>query len=170
MYSSAIQYVIFLVTTGLILPFIDRIGRRVLLLVGSILCMILHFAIAGTMASYGHYVQDIDGNTILRWRIGGHPAKAVIACSYIFVGIYGFTWVSTSPSQAKKNVLISIIRHQQAGSTARRYSRSSIAPKELASQLQRIGFSILPLPFLLLRLLRTSSGRRILCLVSFVRR
>ncbi|PSN68523.1 sugar transporter [Corynespora cassiicola Philippines] len=95
LYSSAIQYVIFLVTTGLILPFIDRIGRRVLLLAGSILCMILHFAIAGTMASYGHYVPDIDGNTILRWRIGGHPAKAIIACSYIFVGVYGFTWAPT---------------------------------------------------------------------------
>lgn len=42
--SSIIQYVIFLVTTGLMLPFIDRIGRRQLLIGGAIICMILHFS------------------------------------------------------------------------------------------------------------------------------
>ncbi|RAH68561.1 sugar porter family MFS transporter [Aspergillus aculeatinus CBS 121060] len=92
LYSSAIQYVIFLVTTGVILPYIDRIGRRPLLMTGSILCMALHFAIAGIMASYGHHVDSVDGNSNLKWSITGAPGKGVIACSYIFVGIYGLTW------------------------------------------------------------------------------
>ncbi|KAF9895163.1 hypothetical protein FE257_000065 [Aspergillus nanangensis] len=92
LYSAIIQYVIFLVTTGIILPYIDRMGRRFLLLSGSITCMILHFAIAGTMATYGHAVDSIDGNANLTWKIGGAPGKAVISLSYIFVGIYGFTW------------------------------------------------------------------------------
>ncbi|KAF4555617.1 Sugar (and other) transporter-like protein 35 [Elsinoe fawcettii] len=93
LYSSAIQYVIFLVTTGLILPFIDRIPRRLLLLTGSILCMIIHFAVAGTMASYGRPVDNIGGNYNLKWELSqGNPARAVIAIVYIFVGIYGFTW------------------------------------------------------------------------------
>ncbi|KKY24921.1 putative sugar transporter [Phaeomoniella chlamydospora] len=96
LYSSAIQYVIFLVTTGFMLPIIDRIGRRHLLLTGSILCMGLHFAIAGLMASYGHYVSEIDGNKNLRWLITGAPSKGVIACSYIFVGVYGLTWAPTA--------------------------------------------------------------------------
>ncbi|KAI9045965.1 sugar porter family MFS transporter [Aspergillus affinis] len=96
LYSSAIQYVIFLVTTGVILPYIDRIGRRLLLLSGSVLCLALHFAIAGIMATYGHPVDSIDGNENLRWSIAGAPGKGVIACSYIFVGVYGFTWAPTA--------------------------------------------------------------------------
>ncbi|XHG08896.1 hypothetical protein AWENTII_011986 [Aspergillus wentii] len=92
LYSTAIQYVIFLVTTGLMLPFIDRIGRRLLLLSGSVLCMICHFAIAGLMATYGHYVDEVNGDANLRWIIKGPAGKGVIACSYIFVAIYGFTW------------------------------------------------------------------------------
>ncbi|PWY69064.1 sugar transporter [Aspergillus heteromorphus CBS 117.55] len=92
LYSSAIQYVIFLITTGIILPYVDRIGRRLLLLTGSILCMAMHFAIAGLMASRGHHVDEVDGNSNLRWEIDGAPGKGVIACSYIFVAVYGFTW------------------------------------------------------------------------------
>lgn len=85
---------IFLVTTGAILPFVDKIGRRMLLLSGAILCMALHFAIAATMATRGHYVDSVNGNENLRWQIAGAPGKGVIACSYIFTGIYGLTWVS----------------------------------------------------------------------------
>ncbi|CAM1509010.1 Fc.00g027490.m01.CDS01 [Cosmosporella sp. VM-42] len=90
--SSIIQYVIFLVTTGGVLPFIDRIGRRKLLIIGSILCAILHFASGAIMASYGHHVDSVDGNEILKWSISGAPAKGVIALAYIFVGVYGLTW------------------------------------------------------------------------------
>ncbi|OKL62525.1 hypothetical protein UA08_02415 [Talaromyces atroroseus] len=92
LYSSAIQYVIFLVTTGIMLPRVDRIGRRPLLMFGSVACMICHFTIAGLMANYGHWVPEVDGNSILRWSITGPPAKGVIAFSYIFVGFYGLTW------------------------------------------------------------------------------
>ena len=91
--SSIIQYVIFLVTTGVILPKIDKIPRRLLLLTGSICCMACHFTIAGLMASYGHHVDNINGNANLRWQVtDSTAAKGVIACSYIFVGFYGFTW------------------------------------------------------------------------------
>ncbi|KAK8091258.1 sugar transporter [Apiospora phragmitis] len=73
--------------------YIDRVPRRLLFLVGAAACMALHFAIAGLMADYGHPVPDIDGNANLRWELpGGGPAKGVIACSYIFVGVYGLTW------------------------------------------------------------------------------
>lgn len=59
--------------------------------------MALHFAIAGTMATYGHYADSVNGNENLRWVIAGAPGKGVIACSYIFTGIYGLTWVSLTP-------------------------------------------------------------------------
>ncbi|KAF4973573.1 hypothetical protein FZEAL_9292 [Fusarium zealandicum] len=90
--SSIIQYVIFLVTTGVVLPFIDRLGRRWLLIIGAIICAVLHFASGGIMAVYGHAVDNVGGNEILKWSITGAPAKAVIALAYIFVGVYGLTW------------------------------------------------------------------------------
>ncbi|KAM0699111.1 hypothetical protein Q7P36_001157 [Cladosporium allicinum] len=92
LYSSAIQYVIFLVTTGCVLPFIDRIGRRTLLLIGAVSSMILHYSIAAIMATQGRHVDQVDGNENLKWEVSGASGKAVIALSYIFVGVYGATW------------------------------------------------------------------------------
>ncbi|KAL4734678.1 general substrate transporter [Aspergillus similis] len=92
LYSSIIQYVIFVATTGVILPYIDRIGRRLLLVSGAIICMIIHYSIAAVMATRGNPVDEINGNASLKWEITGASGKAVIAMSYIFVGVYGLTW------------------------------------------------------------------------------
>jgi len=61
--SAIVQYVIFVVTTGAILPIIDRIGRRFLLLSGAVTCAILHFTSGALMASYGHAVDSVDGES-----------------------------------------------------------------------------------------------------------
>lgn len=45
------------------------------------------------MATRGHAVDSVNGDENLRWIITGPAGKGVIACSYIFVGFYGFTWV-----------------------------------------------------------------------------
>lgn len=96
LYSSAIQYVIFLLTTGIMLPFIDRVGRRVLLLTGSIICCIIHFSIAGIMGSYGQHVDSVNGNSNLKIEVTNKSAaNGIIALTYIFVGVYGFTWAPT---------------------------------------------------------------------------
>ncbi|KAJ5889002.1 High-affinity glucose transporter [Penicillium taxi] len=92
LWSSAIQYVIFVITTGIMLPFIDRVGRRTLLLIGSVSCCVVHAIIAGVMATKGHSVAEVNGNSNLTWIITGNAGTAVIAFSYIFTGIYGFTW------------------------------------------------------------------------------
>lgn len=104
LYSSAIQYVIFLVTTGLILPYIDRIGRRTLLLIGAVASLILHFSIAAVMATEGYHVTNVGGNENLKWKVEGSAGKAVIALSYIFVGVYGFTWVSSRSIRAADDI------------------------------------------------------------------
>ena len=44
----------------------------------------------------GVVANVIAGNDILKWEISGAPAKGVIAIAYIFVGVYGLTWVSLS--------------------------------------------------------------------------
>lgn len=84
---------IFLVTTAAVLPFIDRVGRRTLLLVGAVSSMILHYCIAAIMATEGWHVDSVGDNENLKWEVKGAPGKAVIALSYIFVGVYGATWV-----------------------------------------------------------------------------
>ncbi|KAL2110477.1 hypothetical protein VUR80DRAFT_1117 [Thermomyces stellatus] len=90
--SSIIQYVIFLVTTGAMLPIIDRVGRRPLLLGGAVVGLMIHYTTAGVMAVHGYAVDGIDDNENLTWAIAGKSAKAVIALMYIFVGMYGLTW------------------------------------------------------------------------------
>jgi hypothetical protein len=55
--------------------------------------MVIHFIIAGVMASKGHPVPDVNGNANLTWSIKGSSGMAVIAFSYIFTSVYGFTWV-----------------------------------------------------------------------------
>lgn len=89
MTSSIIQYVIFLVTTGLLLCVIDRFRRRWLLIAGALICSVLHYATGAVMAVYGHHVDSVDGNDILKWEVTGKPATAIIALAYIFVGVYG---------------------------------------------------------------------------------
>lgn len=91
--SAIIQYVIFLVTTGGVLPIIDRFGRRPLLIYGALICCVLHFVVGAIMATYGQHVSSVDGNENLRLEITDtSAAKGIIACCYIFVGVYGATW------------------------------------------------------------------------------
>jgi hypothetical protein len=98
-------------------------GRRPLLLGGAVTCMVLHYAIAGVMATYGRPVDEIDGNKNLRWEIGGAPGKAVISLSYIFVGVYGFTWVRIIDCRAQKSSTNDMHRPPPHGSMPPRSSR-----------------------------------------------
>ncbi|KAF2460099.1 sugar transporter [Lineolata rhizophorae] len=92
LYSSSIQYVIFLVTTGITLCIIEKIGRRDMLIYGGILMCAFNFAVGGIMAQYGRSVDEVDGNDTIKLEVSGPPSKGIIACSYLFVAVYGFTW------------------------------------------------------------------------------
>lgn len=93
--SSSIQYVINVVMTIPALLFIDRWGRRPLLIIGGFLMMIWLFAVAGLLATYGEPVDQVNGNSQIRIKIPADQksaANAVIACSYLFVASYAPTW------------------------------------------------------------------------------
>jgi len=94
--SSSIQYVINMIMTIPALIFIDRWGRRPLLLIGAALMMTWLFATAGLLATYSIAQPDgVDGNPNVTIRIPSsnkHAAKAVIACSYLFVASFAPTW------------------------------------------------------------------------------
>jgi len=92
--SSSIQYIINVVMTIFALLFVDRWGRRAPLIIGALLMATWMFANAGLMASYGHAAPPGGLNNIAEqsWEIRGAPAKAVIACTYLFVASYAPTW------------------------------------------------------------------------------
>lgn len=92
--ASSIQYVINVGMTIFALIFIDRWGRRAPLVIGAFLMATWMYANAGLMASYGHAAPPGGLNNIAEqsWEIGGAPARAVIACTYLFVASYAPTW------------------------------------------------------------------------------
>jgi len=91
--SSSIQYVINVVMTVPALLYVDRVGRRTTLLVGSTLMMTWLFANAGLLATYGTPVDPSQGlPPEVQVTVSGAPSKAVIACSYLFVASYAPTW------------------------------------------------------------------------------
>ncbi|TVY65728.1 MFS glucose transporter mfs1 [Lachnellula suecica] len=92
--SSSIQYIINVVMTVPALIWVDRWGRRPTLLIGAFLMMIWLFINAGLLATYSvppgpeqHFTTDAES-----MYITGKPAKAVIACTYLFVASYAPTW------------------------------------------------------------------------------
>lgn len=92
--SSSIQYVINLVMTIPALIWVDKLGRRPVLLVGAALMGTWQFANAGLLASYGSPAPPggVGGIPEASWQISGPASKAVIACSYLFVASYAPTW------------------------------------------------------------------------------
>jgi len=91
--SSSIQYVINVVMTVPALIWIDRVGRRPTLLLGSTLMMTWLFANAGILAVYGvHRPEGVGGIKEASIEVSGAASKAVIACSFLFVASYAPTW------------------------------------------------------------------------------
>lgn len=76
------------------LLYVDHWGRRPTLLVGAALMMTWMFANAGLLASYGTYAgpEGVMNTPEASTRISGPPAKAVIACTYLFVASFAPTW------------------------------------------------------------------------------
>ena len=92
--SSSIQYVINVVLTVPALLYVDRWGRRNTLLLGALGMMTFMFANAGLMASYGHWAgpKGVDNVPEASWQLSGPPAKALIACTYLFVACFAPSW------------------------------------------------------------------------------
>jgi sugar porter (SP) family MFS transporter len=91
--SSSIQYVINVVMTIPALLFVDKWGRRPTLLVGVAFMATWLFANAGIMATYGRPAPPggVNGIKEASWQVEGAAAKAVIACSYLFVASFAPT-------------------------------------------------------------------------------
>lgn len=90
---SSIQFILNVVMTVPALIYVDRWGRRPTLLIGAFLMALWLFINAGLFAHYG--TKPTPGefpSAAESISITGSPAKAVIACTYLFVASYAPTW------------------------------------------------------------------------------
>ena len=89
---ASIQYIINVVMTVPAILWMDRWGRRPMLLLGS-LGMMTWLFISGTIQGvYGE--PDTVPNSEVTWILIHKPsqAKAIVACSYLFVATFATTW------------------------------------------------------------------------------
>ena len=90
--SSGVQYALFIVFSTATFFFVDKVGRRPLLIFGAVGMAICHFVVGGTLGSYSVPAPEgVDGNLNVIIRVSGKPSHVVIAFSYLLVIVYALT-------------------------------------------------------------------------------
>jgi hypothetical protein len=90
--SSGVRYAFFIIFTSVM--FIDKTGRRPLLIYGAIGMGICQFVVGGLMGKYGVIVPGGVGtppNANVIIQVEGAPAHTIIAFCYILIIIYALT-------------------------------------------------------------------------------
>ncbi|KAK4120502.1 general substrate transporter [Parathielavia appendiculata] len=93
MVTSGIQYAVFIIFTGVMWLFIDKTGRRTLLVWGAIGMGFCHFVVGGVMGAHSRYVPEgVGGNANVVIAVDqGAPANTVITFSYLLIVVYALT-------------------------------------------------------------------------------
>ncbi|KAA1477372.1 general substrate transporter [Dentipellis sp. KUC8613] len=88
--ADSVQYVLNVVLTIPAILYIDRWGRRPMLLAGTLLMGFWLMLVGGLQGRFGHW-GIVDHNRI--WLIDGHDSatKGIIVCSYLFVCSFAIT-------------------------------------------------------------------------------
>ena len=88
--ADAVQYVLNVVLTVPAIIYIDKWGRRPMLLVGTVFMGFWLFLVGGLQGRYGAW-GEVDGSRV--WVITGHDGitKAIIVFSYLFVCSFAIT-------------------------------------------------------------------------------
>ncbi|KIM75299.1 hypothetical protein PILCRDRAFT_13714 [Piloderma croceum F 1598] len=88
--ADSVQYVLNVAFTVPAIIYIDRWGRRPMLLIGTLLMGFWLSLVGGLQGRFGDW-GIVDGSRV--WVINGHQAatKAIIVCSYLFVSSFAIT-------------------------------------------------------------------------------
>lgn len=91
--TSGIQYAVFILFTGVAFFFIDKTGRRELLIWGAVAMAFCHFVVGGTMGAHHTDVPGgVGGNANIVISVTkGAPANTVIVFSYLLIVAYALT-------------------------------------------------------------------------------
>lgn len=89
--SSGIQYALFIIFTSIIFFYIDKTGRRTLLMYGAIGMAACHFVVGGVLSAGTYVPGGVDGNLNVLIRVTGPKAHTVIAFSYLLIIVYALT-------------------------------------------------------------------------------
>ncbi|RYO29180.1 High-affinity glucose transporter [Alternaria arborescens] len=90
--SSGVQYALFIIFSSIMFFFVDKIGRRTLLVWGAITMAFCHFVVGGVLGAHYTYVPDgVGGDKNVVMEVTGSPAYTVIAFSYLLIIIYALT-------------------------------------------------------------------------------
>jgi MFS family permease len=90
--SAGVQYALFIIFSSIMFFFVDKIGRRTLLVYGAIAMAFCHFVVGGTLGAHYEYVPEgVAGDANVVMRVTGPPAHTVIAFSYLLIITYALT-------------------------------------------------------------------------------
>ncbi|KAG9118997.1 hypothetical protein FRC07_006207 [Ceratobasidium sp. 392] len=89
--ASSVQYVLNVVATIPAIIYIDKWGRRPMLLIGLAFMSFWLFLVGGLQGGFGHWGTSQSGDRA--WVIEGHESvtKGIIVCSYLFVCSFAIT-------------------------------------------------------------------------------
>ncbi|GAP89485.2 putative high-affinity glucose transporter [Rosellinia necatrix] len=95
--TASIQYVINVLLTLPAIVYLDKVGRRPALIVGSFFMMVFLFTSGALQAVYGQ-PNDGTGSKDITWIVKNHSSvsKGIVAASYLFVATFATTWGPTS--------------------------------------------------------------------------
>ncbi|KAJ4330510.1 hypothetical protein N0V87_009931 [Didymella glomerata] len=89
--AGGVQYALFIIFSSIMFFFVDKIGRRTLLIHGALAMAFCHFVVGGVMGAHGVNVPEVNGDANITMTVSGSPAYTVIAFSYLLIIIYALT-------------------------------------------------------------------------------
>ncbi|KAK5439497.1 hypothetical protein LTR34_000465 [Exophiala xenobiotica] len=89
--ASGVQYALFIIFTTIMFFYIDKIGRRQLLIYGALAMGACHFVVGGILSAGVNVPGGVGGNPNVLIKVSGAKANTVIAFSYLLIIIYALT-------------------------------------------------------------------------------
>ncbi|GAA6008455.1 hypothetical protein JCM11491_004485 [Sporobolomyces phaffii] len=92
--ASSVQYALGVAFTIPAVIYIDRWGRRPMLLFGALVMGMWLFLVGGLQAGFGHAVENAAADATTTWVVEGNKGAtyAIIVCSYLFVSSFAISW------------------------------------------------------------------------------
>ena len=89
--SSGVQYALFIIFSTIMFFYIDKTGRRPLLIYGALAMGFCHLVVGGILSAGVSVPGGVGGNPNVPIEVGGAKAHTVIAFCYLLIIIYAMT-------------------------------------------------------------------------------